>query len=635
MSVLRRARSLAVLAVLAVAGGLCAAHARAGVNTWTGSTPGVAAGAVGAVATDPRDPYVVYAVFGDGGAAFSGRDLYKSVDGGRTWTRLATFDVIYSLLVHPAAPDTLYVGAGVDLSSPQGYSNLFKSEDGGATWTRKPFSTFYEFTSVIVGSPTDPGLVYVGAGSRMFRTTDGGNSFVRTADIIGAISSLVIHPEDPSKLYAGTDGDGGYYYPFGAFAESSNTGGSWTYEGNLGVLNSVSVALDAANPSTLFLGLAAYTTNAEHGVRRSDDGGATWSHAENGLPEGTQVESVAVDPTSGATVYAATRAGIYRSRDSGANWVPFSQVLAGVHVHSLAFSADGRSVLAATERGAFAFEVTEGPVDVAATGGDASGVLSWSADRLAVQTLSGSGGWSASPFEGPVAAWHAVAAASSGDGRTHVLWQAGDGRSAVEVVGPAGRESAVVLADANSWMPVDISVGTDGATRLLFTRVDGAMYVGSLDASGIFTPGPPYGPAGGWSAIALAGAPDGGTRVLWRSIDGRSALSTHRAGVMEASFKWDASADGAVADVDVGADGKARILVADAAGEARIWTVAADGSRVSGGSLEIAGLAPRRIAAGTDGALRLLWADRSGHGTVAILDASGALVATHDVPALP
>jgi hypothetical protein len=51
---------------------------------------------------------------------------------------------------------------------------------------------------------------------------------------------------------------------------------------------------------------------------------------------------------------------------------------------------------------------------------------------------------------------------------------------------------------------------------------------------------------------------------------------------MEASFKWDASADGAVADVAVGADGKARILVADAAGHARIWTVAADGSRSAG-----------------------------------------------------
>src|SRR6187551_4137817 len=119
MRVLRRPR---LLAVLAVAAGLCAAHARAGVNTWTGlgNTASV-------VAADPHDPYVVYAVFYPG-------DLVRSADGGRTWTHLATFDVIYSVLVHPAAPNTLYVGAYV--MQGNGYGNLFKSSDGGATWTR-------------------------------------------------------------------------------------------------------------------------------------------------------------------------------------------------------------------------------------------------------------------------------------------------------------------------------------------------------------------------------------------------------------------------------------------------------------------------------------------------------------------
>ena len=66
MRVLRRPR---LLAVLAVAAGLCAAHARAGVNTWTGlgNTASV-------VAADPHDPYVVYAVFYPG-------DLVRSADG--------------------------------------------------------------------------------------------------------------------------------------------------------------------------------------------------------------------------------------------------------------------------------------------------------------------------------------------------------------------------------------------------------------------------------------------------------------------------------------------------------------------------------------------------------------------------
>ena len=605
---------------LAVAGVLAAGSARAGLNTWTG-----VGAAASIVVGDPRDPDVVYAVFDQG-------NLVRSADGGRSWTRLATFDAIYSLLVHPASPDTLYIGAA-DLSG-NGYSNVFKSSDRGATWTRTPSSQYSEGIFTLVGSRTDPNLVYAGSGGRLYRTADGGATWTKSADLVGAISSLIIHPQDASKLYVGTDGDGGYYYPFGAFAQSTNTGGNWTYDSQLGVLNHVSVALDAASPSTLFLGLARETITAERGVRRSDDGGATWVHAENGLPEGAEVEAIAIDPAKTATVYAGTRRGIYRSRDSGATWLPFSQLLQNVSFRSLDLSTDGRTVRAVTERGAFAFDVSEGPIDVAATGNGSSGVLSWNADRLSVQTLSGSGGWSASPFEGPVAAWQAVAAASSGDGRTRVLWQAGDGRWAVEVVGPGGRESAVVFA-ANDWPPVDISVGADGKTRLLFANADGGMYVASLDASGSVSPGPQYGPAGAWSAIALADAPDGATWVLWRSPDGRSAVSIHRDGVMTSSVRFEASADGAVVDLAVGGDGDARILVADAAGAARIWTVDSDGSRSAGDPLVVTGMSPRRLAAGSDGALRLLWASRSGAGAVSSLSAAGAVIETHDVPALP
>jgi photosystem II stability/assembly factor-like uncharacterized protein len=290
--------------------------------------------------------------------------------GAEPGTHLATFDVIYSVLVHPAAPNTLYVGAYV--MQGNGYGNLFKSSDGGATWTRTPASIYYDAFNVLVGSPTDPDLVYAGAAGRLYRTDDGGATWRQTGDLTGAISSLVVNPHEPSNLYAATDGDGGYYYPFGAFAESTNTGGNWTYNAGLGsVLNHVSVAMDAANPSTLFVGLAASAIGAERGVRRSDDGGATWARAEQGLPEGAQVETIAVDPVNASTVYAGTRQGIYRSRDSGETWLPFSQMLGHVAFSSIVPSFDGRSLLAVTDRGAFGFDVAEGPIDVAATGNGA------------------------------------------------------------------------------------------------------------------------------------------------------------------------------------------------------------------------------------------------------------------------
>lgn len=616
MRVLQRSHwSVSVALAALLTGGV----ARAGMNTWT------PLGLANVVAADPSDPYVVYAVF-------SGRDLVRSADGGRNWTRLATFDWIYSLLVDPTNPNTLYIGASDQSGS--GFANVSKSIDGGSTWTRTPTSAFFEAITVLVASPAD-GSVYAGSGSNLYRTADGGTTWTKSVGLTGAIADLVIHPSDPSKLYAATDGDGGYYYPFGAFAESTNTGGDWTLSSNLGILNHVSVALDPANPSTLYLGLASVSIDAERGVRRSDDGGQTWSHLDAGLPKGTQVESIAIDPVNTATIYAGTHAGIYRSRDSGATWLPFSQVLSGAAVYSLLPSTDGKTLRALTTSGAFDFKITEGPIDVAATdSGAATGVVSWSADRLAVQTLFASGSWSASPFEGPVAAWHAVAAASNGDGRSRVLWQAGDGRAAVEVVGAGGRETAIVLDAASSWIPADVSVGADSATHLLFIGDSGAMYVASLDAAGSLRAGPVYGPVENWSAIALADAPDGGTWVLWRNPDGRSAFSVHRDGVMQTFARFDSSSDGVVLDLAVGVDGKARILVADATGKARIWTVASDGSRTAGDPMVMSGLSPQRIAAAADGGLRVLWT-AGGHGTVAVLDAGGAVVATNDVPALP
>ena len=82
----------------------------AGVNTWTGGRPaGTLDFGSSSFAPDPSDPNVLYAVFGP--------DIYRSGDGGRSWTRLGPLDPAGSfvdvLLVSPTSPSTLYAsGAG-------------------------------------------------------------------------------------------------------------------------------------------------------------------------------------------------------------------------------------------------------------------------------------------------------------------------------------------------------------------------------------------------------------------------------------------------------------------------------------------------------------------------------------------
>src|SRR5438034_770926 len=110
-----------VLSALVWLGGL--SRAEAGVDVWT--TNGPEGGSIRALAIDPQSPATLYvAVQGD--RVYS--DLYKSTDGGGSWTAANTgLPATYgALAIDPQTPTTLYAG-----TSSQG---LFKSTDGGVSW---------------------------------------------------------------------------------------------------------------------------------------------------------------------------------------------------------------------------------------------------------------------------------------------------------------------------------------------------------------------------------------------------------------------------------------------------------------------------------------------------------------------
>ena len=106
--------------------------------TWNAADAGLTYVDVRAVAIDPVIPSKIYA--GMGGAT-SSIPLFKSADGGASWTSLAQFDLsgpaawygwISSLLVAPASPNLIYAAATTD----NGYDAVFKTKDGGANWIR-------------------------------------------------------------------------------------------------------------------------------------------------------------------------------------------------------------------------------------------------------------------------------------------------------------------------------------------------------------------------------------------------------------------------------------------------------------------------------------------------------------------
>ena len=592
-----------------------------GVNSWTaGKTlPPSSAPAIMATAADP---YVVYAVFQP--------DLYKSRDGGRTWTRIASFVQIYSLLVDPSptdtSQDTVYVGA---VEGPNGeFGGVLKSTDGGATFARKPLfpASIWFVTAIAKGSD---GQIFAGAFDQLFRSTDGGDTWNDSVSMSAVVASLVVSPRDPAVVYAGMSSDF-YYFGFGAFAQSSDEGSTWTTR-PLGQLDRVEAIAAIDTDPTVFVGLSADRPQSERGVRRSIDGGQTFFHADAGLPANTNVHSLVVDPRHTSTIYAGTDSGIYRSRDSGDSWWSIGQLVSTETITSLGISQDGTRLHAGSVWGSFDLDFVSGPADVAGDSAGGARVLRWNSNHSAVQTVDGSNNWTATPFSATSETWTAVAIATGPDGVPRVLWQNGDARSAVETYGPLG-SSVVVLPQSAAGIPTDLSVGPDGKAYLLFTTAEGVMSLATIDGS-LVTLGHA---SPGWSAIALDMAPDGRPWVLWRSADGRAAVAVHSPeGVLQTTVKWGATPDYAVEDLAVGPDGFARVLARSASGSMQVWKVGEDGSRIAvGGTYEREGMVPRRIATGGDGLVRVLWGGDGGAGEIWFLDSVGNHVDV-SIPALP
>src|SRR5262245_41325866 len=135
--------------------------ARAGQNTFTGGLAVGSGSSADLVAADPSNPYVVYAVFQSA--------LYRSGDGGRSWLHLrGGFTAIYSVLVHPAEPSTIYIST----AEGNAIAAVYKSPDSGVTWIKTPLN---DFIQVLAGDPSDASTVYAGSFSgRVWKSSDAG-----------------------------------------------------------------------------------------------------------------------------------------------------------------------------------------------------------------------------------------------------------------------------------------------------------------------------------------------------------------------------------------------------------------------------------------------------------------------------
>jgi len=321
---------LIVLGALAVPHQASAGPANPKGTGWRSVGPHRAA-VEAAIASHPLTGTIYIATLGGG--------IFKSTDGGDTFGAINAGLVslnVATLAMVPDNPNLVYAGTE---------AGVYKTLDGGTTWTLTGETSL---PLALVMDPTNDAVLYAGFNGGLRKTMNGGTTWTSAAAGLGSpqVFSLAVDPNHPQVVYAGTTGQGGF--------RSSNGGASWT---PLSIDSSVGLLVDPSDSNVVFAGTngngvyrstdagatftrvgspdvgvviamaksgnSLYAGTATDGVSVSDDGGATWKNT--GVSKGLGL-ILTVD--SEGTVYAGTNFdGVFRHRSDqpGRPWEPIAE----------------------------------------------------------------------------------------------------------------------------------------------------------------------------------------------------------------------------------------------------------------------------------------------------------------------
>lgn len=199
-----------------------------GGATWENISDGYFGGSIGAVAVSPSNPQIIYVGGGEKtvrGNVSSGEGMYKSIDGGKTWARIGLEDSchITRIRIDPKNPDRVYVSALGHLFGPNSERGVFRTDDGGKTWTRVLHVNDEVGAVDLIIDPNDSRTLYAslwrvlrtpyslesgGPGSGLWKSTDGGDSWTEITGRPGlpqgtlGIIGVTVSPVDSKRVWA-------------------------------------------------------------------------------------------------------------------------------------------------------------------------------------------------------------------------------------------------------------------------------------------------------------------------------------------------------------------------------------------------------------------------------------------------
>lgn len=301
--------------------------------------------AVGAITFSKSSPSIVYAGMGDTRSVYIGSGVLKSIDAGRTWTRVSNSSLpspgaIADIEVDPSNPNRVYAAQYSRLSDNRLFASGFHySTDGGVNWTR----SLQGLARDIQISPNNSRTIFAGMArvdqpedmpAGVYKSTDSGATWspVYTApyDITRDVR-VSISQSSPQKVYVYTGGLRSAGFEI-RVEVSTNNGTSWTNLAAPGVDASqfgynTYLHVDPSDSNRLYLG--------SRDIYKSLNGGASWTNLTTNYitnaqdlfiynPTGSKThpdqQSLAFSPSNPNTLFVTNDGGISRSNDGGSTY---------------------------------------------------------------------------------------------------------------------------------------------------------------------------------------------------------------------------------------------------------------------------------------------------------------------------
>ncbi len=291
---------------------------------------------IGCVTIDPSNPHVVWVGTGEnvGGRHVGfGDGVYRSNDGGTTWTNvgLRKSEHVSEIVVHPKNSDVVWVAAQGPLWSEGGERGVYRTTDGGETWTRTLGDDRWTGATDLAIDPRDPNRIYAatwqrhrtvaayiggGPGTGLYRSDDGGVTWHELSEGLPASNmgkiGLAISPQRPDVLYAAIELD----RRTGAVYRSSDRGATWTK-----MSDTVSGGTGPHYYQELYASPHAFDRVylADVRMRVSDDGGATFRRMKESSKHSDN-HAMAFRADDPDYLLVGSDGGLYESFDLADNW---------------------------------------------------------------------------------------------------------------------------------------------------------------------------------------------------------------------------------------------------------------------------------------------------------------------------